>query len=78
MAYVESEGSDIRYLDDKRAFAARDSGWRRLTATALNPTDSVRFMEDIARSFHAHPTLSESVMEAAHATHGRRTNVAAG
>jgi hypothetical protein len=51
MAYVESEGSDIRYLDDKKAFAARDSGWRRLTATALNPTDSVKFMEDIARSF---------------------------
>jgi hypothetical protein len=51
MAYVESEGSDIRYLDDKKAFAARDSGWRRLTATALNPTDSVKFMEDVARSF---------------------------
>jgi transcriptional regulator with XRE-family HTH domain len=51
MAYVESEGSDIRYLDDKKAFAARDSGWRRLTATALNPTDSVKFMEEVARSF---------------------------
>jgi hypothetical protein len=51
MAYVESEGSDIRYLDDKVAFAARDSAWRRLTATALSTTDSVRLMDDIARSF---------------------------
>jgi hypothetical protein len=51
MAYVESEGSDIRYLDDKEAFAARDSAWRRLTATALSTTDSVKFMDDVARSF---------------------------
>jgi len=51
MAYVESEGSDIRYLDDKKAFAARDSGWRQLTANALNPPDSVKFIEDVARSF---------------------------
>jgi hypothetical protein len=51
MAYVESEGSDIRYLDDKKAFAARDSAWRRLTATALSPADSVKFMADVARAF---------------------------
>jgi hypothetical protein len=51
MAYVESEGSDIRYLDDKKAVAARDSAWRRLTAAALSPVDSAKFMEDVARSF---------------------------
>jgi hypothetical protein len=52
IAYVESEGSDIRYRDDKKAFAARDTAWRRLTATALSPVDSLKFMHDVARSFH--------------------------
>jgi hypothetical protein len=51
MAYVESEGSDIRYLDDEEGFAARDAAWRRLTATALSPADSLEFMQDVARSF---------------------------
>jgi hypothetical protein len=53
MTYVESEGSDIRYLDDKEIFAARDSAaWRCLTAIVLlSPTASVKFMDDVVRSF---------------------------
>ena len=33
--------------------------------------------EDIARTSHAHPTLAEAVKEAALATDGRRTDLAA-
>ncbi|MGH3620894.1 MAG: Scr1 family TA system antitoxin-like transcriptional regulator, partial [Sciscionella sp.] len=50
MAYVENE-EDIRYLDDKTAFAARDTVWSRLSAAALNTDDSRTFMEHITRTF---------------------------
>jgi predicted XRE-type DNA-binding protein len=49
MAYVENE-EDIRYLDDNKAFAARESVWSRLSAAALNADDSREFMEHITRS----------------------------
>jgi plasmid maintenance system antidote protein VapI len=44
LAYVEAEG-DIRYLDDKKGFSARESVWSRLSAAALNAEDSRRFLE---------------------------------
>lgn len=42
----------ISHTGQRQAFTERDSAWRRLTATALSPTDSAKFMEEVARSFH--------------------------
>ena len=49
LAFVENQG-DIRYLDDKPAFAAREKVWSRLSAAALGEDDSRSFMEHVARS----------------------------
>lgn len=46
LAYTEGEG-EIRYLDDKRALAAHDKAWARLTSTALSFVDSRRFMKQV-------------------------------
>lgn len=50
LAYVEAEG-DIRYLDDKKGFSARESVWSRLSAAALNAEDSRSFFRYLDGSF---------------------------
>lgn len=50
LAYTEGEG-EIRYLDDKRALAAHDKAWARLTAAALSFSDSRKFMKQLRTQF---------------------------
>jgi transcriptional regulator with XRE-family HTH domain len=48
IAYTDADG-DIRYLDDKKALQAHEKTWARLTAGALGPADSRKFVRDVAR-----------------------------
>ncbi|GAA2801962.1 helix-turn-helix transcriptional regulator [Saccharopolyspora taberi] len=50
LAYVEGEG-EIRYLDDKKALAAHDNAWARLTSAALSFSESRKFIGQVAREF---------------------------
>ncbi|QUH01529.1 hypothetical protein HUO13_12550 [Saccharopolyspora erythraea] len=50
LAYVEGEG-EIRYLDDKKALAAHDTAWARLTSAALSFDESRKFIAKVAREF---------------------------
>ncbi len=47
IAYTEGVG-DLRYLDDKAALIAHDNAWTRLSAGALNPADTRKFMREAA------------------------------
>jgi hypothetical protein len=48
LAYIESQ-VEIRYLDDKKALAAYDKAWARLSTAALSYTDSRKFIRQLAR-----------------------------
>ncbi len=50
LAYIESQ-VEIRYLDDKKALAAFDRVWARLSTAALNYADSRKFMRQVAEDF---------------------------
>lgn len=50
LAYTEGEG-EIRYLDDKRALAAHDKAWARLTAAAHGYGESRKFMKQVRTEF---------------------------
>lgn len=57
MAYVEGEG-EIRYLDDKKALAAYEAGWARLSNAALRFEETRLFLSQIAKDFRgltSHP-----------------------
>lgn len=42
---------DTRYLEDKPDLAAHDKVWHRLSAAALSPEDTRKFMRDVARDY---------------------------
>lgn len=50
LAYTEHEG-DIRYVDDKKVLAARESTWARLSAAALNAEDTRKYLQHVAGTF---------------------------
>jgi hypothetical protein len=50
LAYVESQ-VEIRYLDDKKALAAFDQVWARLSTAALSYADSRKFLRRVAQDF---------------------------
>jgi hypothetical protein len=50
LAYTEGEG-EIRYLDDKKALAAHDSAWARLTNVALRFDETREFLRAVAREY---------------------------
>lgn len=49
--YVE-DYDDARYLDDKDAVRAYVDLWRRLTAAALGPAESMDFIHTVAKQYH--------------------------
>jgi len=50
LAYIESQ-VEIRYLDDKKALAAFDQVWARLSTAALSYADSRKFLRRVAQDF---------------------------
>ncbi len=50
LAYTEGEG-EIRYLDDKKALAAHDAAWARLTNVALRFDETREFLREISREY---------------------------
>lgn len=50
LVYVEGEG-DIRYMDDKKAVAAHDLAWTRLSTAALSFVESRKFIRKVANEF---------------------------
>jgi hypothetical protein len=50
LAYIEGE-AEIRYLDDKKALAAHDNAWTRLSTAALSFEDSRKFLRQVGREF---------------------------
>ncbi|MGI8306464.1 Scr1 family TA system antitoxin-like transcriptional regulator [Saccharopolyspora hattusasensis] len=50
LAYVEGV-AEIRYIDDKKALAAHDTAWARLSAAALNFAETRKFLAQVAREF---------------------------
>jgi hypothetical protein len=50
LAYIESQ-VEIRYLDDKKALAAFDTVWARLSSTALSYAESRKFLRKVAADF---------------------------
>lgn len=50
LCYLEGEW-ELHYLDDKKALAAYDSAWARLTACALSPGESRAFMTEVLNDF---------------------------
>lgn len=52
LAYVEGEG-EIRYLDDKKALAAHEASWTRLSNAALRYDETRRFLSQVAKDFQA-------------------------
>jgi hypothetical protein len=52
VAYVEGEG-EIRYLDDKKALAAHETSWTRLSNAALRYDESRKFLAQVAKDFQA-------------------------
>jgi hypothetical protein len=50
LAYTEGEG-EIRYLDEKKALAAHDSAWARLTNAALRFDETREFLHAVAREY---------------------------
>jgi transcriptional regulator with XRE-family HTH domain len=51
-AYVEGVG-EIRYLDDKKALAAHEAAWTRLSNAALRYDETRRFLSRVAKDFQA-------------------------
>jgi transcriptional regulator with XRE-family HTH domain len=51
VAYTEGEG-EIRYLDDKKALAAHETSWTRLSNTALRYEETRKFLAQVAKDFH--------------------------
>lgn len=47
---MESAG-EIRYLDDKKALAAHESAWARLTSTALRFDETRTFLKAVSREY---------------------------
>jgi hypothetical protein len=52
LAYVEGE-AELRYLDDKKALAAHETAWARLTAAALGFPESRTFVKQVAAELKA-------------------------
>ncbi|HET9137728.1 Scr1 family TA system antitoxin-like transcriptional regulator [Actinophytocola sp.] len=50
LAYIESQ-VEIRYLDDKKALAAFDQVWARLSTVALSYAESRKFLRRVAQDF---------------------------
>ncbi|WP_190812385.1 DUF5753 domain-containing protein [Saccharopolyspora pogona] len=50
LAYVEGV-AEIRYIDDKKALAAHDTAWARLSTAALNFAETRKFLAQVAREF---------------------------
>lgn len=50
LAYTEGHG-EVRYIDDKKALAAHEQAWSRLSTAALNFDESRKFMRQVAREF---------------------------
>lgn len=51
LVYVEGE-SEFRYIDDNDAVKAHEAAWARLTAAALDPEDTFKFIETIMKLYH--------------------------
>nr|WP_235884218.1 Scr1 family TA system antitoxin-like transcriptional regulator [Saccharopolyspora elongata] len=41
----------MRYIDDKKALAAHDTAWARLSAAALSFAQTRKFLAQVAREF---------------------------
>ncbi len=54
LATIESQ-VEIRYLDDKKALAAFDRAWARLSTAALSYADSRKFLRKVAQDFKNNP-----------------------
>jgi transcriptional regulator with XRE-family HTH domain len=52
VAYVEGEG-EIRYLDDKKALAAHEATWTRVSNAALRYGETRKFLAQVAKDFQA-------------------------
>ncbi|MEU6267146.1 helix-turn-helix transcriptional regulator [Saccharopolyspora shandongensis] len=50
LAYAEGQ-SEIRYLDDKKALAAHEAAWARITNAALRFDESRKFMKAVVRDY---------------------------
>ena len=50
LVYVEGEG-EIRYLDDKKALAAYEAAWARLSNAALRFEETRKFLKSVLRDF---------------------------
>jgi hypothetical protein len=50
LAYIDSQ-VEIRYLDDKKALAAFDQVWARLSTAALSYADTRKFLRRVAQDF---------------------------
>ncbi|MDI2032294.1 DUF5753 domain-containing protein [Saccharopolyspora sp. TS4A08] len=50
LVYVEGEG-EIRYLDDKKALAAHEAAWARVSNAALRFEETRRFLKSVSQDF---------------------------
>lgn len=50
LVYVEGEG-EIRYLDDKRALAAHEAAWARVSNAALRFEETRKFLKSVLQDF---------------------------
>lgn len=50
LVYVEGEG-EIRYLDDKKALAAHEAAWARVSNAALRFEETRKFLKSIVQDF---------------------------